>query len=130
MQGELRLIGEVKTPRDEPESLILRLPSFRASLRAAVNNAGIEQQDIANGLRLGHGDFSRMLSDARIDSRPRNIPGDLLPDFCRITNSLAPVQWLAFKLGKALIDARVLTLEEKIAELEAQNARLRDRRQA
>ena len=130
MQSQLRLIGEVKTPRIEPLSLISGLPGFRASLRWGINASGMEQQGVADALRIGHGDFSRMLSEARIGARPRNFPADSLPDFMRVTNTLAPLQWLASAMGKDLIDMRVQTLEERVIELESSNAALRAGRAA
>lgn len=125
-QQELRLIGQVKRPEHVSEAVIDGLPSFRSALRHAVNHSGLDQCEVAIACGIDPGEFSRMLRDPkRENARPREFPHNKLPLFCRVTNSKAPMQWHALQVGDELIPRRMEAMEQQLARLQAENARLR-----
>lgn len=125
-QHELRLLGEVRRPAQVAESIIADLPTFRSALRYAVNHSGLVQCEIALACGIDPGEFSRMLRDPRAGrGRAREFPSEKLATFCRVTNSKAPVQWMAQQVGDQLVPWRQETAEQRIARLEAENAALK-----
>jgi hypothetical protein len=124
-QAEMPIIGPTRKPGFESEWVIERLPTFRASLRFAVNASGFTQAELATALRIDGGDFSRMLKEPKVASRPREFPSDKLRDLCELCGTYAPLQWLAMRSGAEMVPARPMAPSERIARLEAENAELR-----
>lgn len=123
-QSELRMVGEVRQPKHIDADIVTRLPTFRSSLRHAIAHSGIDQEEVAGALEIDAGDFCRMVKEPRhAAARQRNLPAEKIPNFCRVTGSLAPVQWLDAQLGLAPV-ARLETRRERlIRELAEEEAR-------
>lgn len=125
-QSEFRMVGEVRQPRPADPEIITRLPTFRASLRLAVNHSGFDQEEVANALGIDPPSFSRMLKEPRhVAARPREFPHEKLGDFCRVTGSLAPLQWQAAQMGMepvSMRETRIQRLERELAEERARRA--------
>jgi hypothetical protein len=120
MQGNLRLIGEVRTPRMADADVIAGLPTFRAALRFAVNRSGIDQESVADALGIDPASFSRMIREPRkVAARPREFPHEKLADFYAVTGSLAPLQWICARSGMEPVpmrETRIERLERELAE--------------
>lgn len=126
-QSEFRMMGEVRQPRLADPEVIQRLPTFRASLRLAVNHSGLDQEEIAVALGIDPASFCRMLREPRhVAARPREFPHEKLGDFCRVTGSMGPIQWQAAQLGMEPVSMR----ETRIQRLERELAEERSRRAA
>ena len=122
-QVHLPMLKTVCPPRLVDDETILRLPTFRSSLRFAVNQSGLTQEDIAEVLRIDNASFTRMICDPRhIGARPREFPHEKLSDFCLVTGCLAPVQWHAAKPGMMLIASRESRIQRLERELAAERA--------
>lgn len=125
-QSEFRMMGEVRQPRHADPDIIARLPTFRAALRLAVNHSGLDQEEVATALEIDPTSFSRMLKEPRHEgARPREMPHEKLAAFCRVTGSLAPIQWQAAQIGMepvSMRETRVQRLERELAEAKARVA--------
>ena len=123
-QSELRMIGEVRIPRLVDPDTVAKLPTFRAALRFAINRSGFDQEAIARELDIDPSSFSRMVKEPRhVYARPREFPNEKLADFCRITCCLAPLQWLAGRLGYEPVSARETRVQRLQRELAEEMAR-------
>ena len=124
-QEVFRMTGEVRQPRMADPDIVARLPNFRAALRMAVNHSGLAQDEIADELGIDHASLSRMLRDPRHkNARPREFPHAKLGEFCRITGSLAPIQWQALQLGLEPVQARETRVQRLERELRMERQRL------
>lgn len=119
-QQSFRMIGEVRTPHNADPDDVAKLPTFRSSLRYAINRSGFDQEAVADALRIDHSSFSRMISEPRrANSRPRNFSAEQLADFMMVTGSLCPIQWLCSQVGLepvSIRESRVQRLERELAE--------------
>lgn len=113
-------MGEVRQPRLVDQEIVSRLPTFRAALRLAVNHSGLDQEEVAKSLGIDPASFCRMLREPRHEgARPREFPHEKLGDFCRITASLAPIQWHDAQMGMepvSMRETRIQRLERELAE--------------
>lgn len=120
MQQSLRMIGELKTPRLADPDVVSGLPTFRAAMRHAVNRSGLDQEAIADALEIDPASFSRMIREPRkVAARPREFPHEKLAAFCRVTGSLAPIQWQDMQAGMepvSMRETRIQRLERDLAE--------------
>lgn len=124
VQSSLPMLRSVCPPRLADLEVIAALPTYRASLRYAINHSGVTQEDLASALRIDQAGFSRMIRDPRHPgAKPREFPHEKLADFCLLTGSLAPVQWQAFRSGHSLIAKVETRLERLERELAAERAR-------
>lgn len=123
-QHALRMIGEVRVPQMVDPDVIGKLPTFRASLRFAINHSGFDQESIADSLGIDPSSFSRMVREPRcVAARPRELPHGKLHDFCVITGSLAPVQWQCAQFGKEPVDMRETRVQRLERELAAERSK-------
>ena len=124
-QEVFKMTGEVRQPRLADPDIVSRLPTFRAALRLAVNQSGLGQDEIADALQIDPASFSRMLREPRHDkARPRELHHEKLGDFCRVTGSLAPIQWQALQLGMEPVQARETRMQRLERELAAERLRV------
>lgn len=124
-QSTLPMIGEIRQQHMADAEVIAKLPTCRAAMRYAVNMSGIDQEGIAGSLGIDAASFSRMLKDPKYShARPRNLPLDRLADFCRITGSLAPIQWLNAQLGLEPVAIRETRMHRLERELELERRRV------
>lgn len=121
-QQSFRMIGEVRTLHRADHDDVEKLPTFRASLRYAINRSGLDQEAVADALGIDHSSFSRMLSEAKFGARKRQFSTELLADFCAVTGSLCPVQWICSRVGQepvSIRETRVQRLERELAAARA-----------
>jgi len=118
-QQSLRLIGEVRTPAMADPDIVLRLPTFRAALRYAINHSGLDQESIATALGINPGDFSRMVREPKHENaRLRVLPPEKLAHFASITGSYVALQWLSSQVGMepaSMRETRIQRLERELA---------------
>lgn len=119
-QSPIPLIGLVRQPNPADPDIVAQLPTFRSALRHSINHSGLTQEVIAQALRIDIASLSRMIRDpSHLGARPREFPHDKLEHFCRITNSLAPIQWHDAQLGfepAQIRETRLQRLERELAE--------------
>ena len=107
-----------------PESLptvldapVLARVSFSGALNQAAKDSGLEDQMIAEKIHISAGYMSRAMRGVWQTWAKRLIA------FMRVTNSRAPLQWLAHQVGCDLVIRS--SREARIRELEAQLAQER-----
>jgi hypothetical protein len=91
-QVSLSLIGEVPRPASQDSNLVRRF-TFSQALLDAAHHSGLEDKDIANKIHISSGYMSKFLSGVGEQWAKRLIK------FMRVTQSLAPLQWLADQMG-------------------------------
>ncbi len=113
-QSDLPLIGEVPSPNLLSGS-VLRMASFNGCLNEAAKNSGLEDFQIADQIHISAGYMSRFMRGVAWQWAKRLIA------FMRVTNSLAPLQWLADQMGCDLAQragnaARIRELEMQLLD--------------
>ena len=103
-QSSLPLIGEVPTPVHQDPALVRRF-TFRQALRDAAHHSGMEDADIAEKIHISSGYMSKFMAGVGEQWAKR------LLKFMRVTQSLAPLQWLADQMGCDLTVRHVLSAE-------------------
>lgn len=109
-------LGAVRAPFRMADELVARITDT-GSIRYSVQMSGRDDYEVADELGISHGYMSKVLKGTA------GLYGKRLVKFMRITNSVAPLQWLAEQMGCEVIvrDARAA----KIAALEAELAEAR-----
>jgi hypothetical protein len=119
-QGRLPLIGEVPTPSLADPEFIARA-SWEGALRFAAQRAGMDDFEIADEMHISHGYMSKVLKGVA------GLYGRRLVQFCRITKSVAPLQWMADQLGYELRpkapESELDRLKRRVLELERDQRR-------
>lgn len=116
-QSSLPLIGAVSAPQQlAPE--VISQATFNGVLAEAARHSGLDDQDIADAMPICHGYMSRFMRGVAQQWAKRLVA------FMRITNSLAPLQWLADQMGcdvmpRAVQAARIRELEAELRNLRA-----------
>lgn len=113
-QSALALIGEVPKPATL-EMFVVRQASFSGVLNHAAKHSGMEDWDIADKIHISHGYMSKFMRTVGQQWAKRLIA------FMRVTNSLAPLQWMAHQMG-----CEVVVLNELQRERDELRARLAD----
>lgn len=115
-QVSLPLIGAV--PRQHLlEELLVQRATFSGVLNEACKHSGMEDQDIADAIHISHGYMSRFVRGVGQQWARRLVA------FMRVTNSLAPLQWIADQMGceitvRNAISAELAAARARVAELE------------
>lgn len=111
-QADLPLIGLV--PRSQLlEIALIERATFNGTLNEAVRHSGKEDQQIADEIHISAGYMSRFMRGVCQQWAKRLVA------FMRVTNSLAPLQWMAHQMG-----CEVVVCSEFARELAATRARL------
>ncbi len=115
-QVSLALIGEVPRKHLLDEAIIQRA-TFSGALNEACKNSGMEDQEIADQIHISHGYMSRFVRGVGQQWAKRLIA------FMRVTNSLAPLQWMAEQMGcditvRSAVSAELAAARARVAELE------------
>lgn len=119
LQRPLNLLAEAPPLRQlvvMPQQVIESF-GFSAVLSYAALHSGMDDQQIAGELSICKGYMSRFLRGVA-ESWARR-----LVRFCRVTNNLGPMQWMAAQLGFDLVQrdtraAEVAALKQRLQELE------------
>lgn len=120
-QASLPLIGEVPTPEHQDPALVKRF-TFRQALRNAAHHSGLEDGDIAEKIHISSGYMSKFMAGVGEQWAKR------LLRFMQVTQSLAPLQWLADQMGCDLtvrhaLSAELAAARALIAAHESRNGR-------
>jgi hypothetical protein len=115
-QAEMPFLGAVRAPSVCAADIVPRLSDL-SSLRLAVQESGHDDYEIADKLGISHGYMSKVLHGTA------GLYGKRLVKFMRITNSIAPLQWLAEQMGCDVVlrdsrAAEVAALKSRLQELE------------
>ena len=119
-QMDFRFIAEAKVPKYAPDFVVEKLPDIRAALRYSVQHSHMDQDDIARALDIDPAEFSRMLS-SKPSNRKRYFPMEKLSRFYWVTDSYAPMQYLAHEAGLELRALRMESLEQQVERLRQEN---------
>jgi hypothetical protein len=93
------------------DACVIVQASFNGCLVAAAQHSGKEDQEIADEIHICHGYMSRFMRGVAQQWAKRLIA------FMRVTQSLAPLQWIANQMGCDLVVRHRLAAEA--AELRA-----------
>ena len=111
-QAEMPFIAEVAMPH-LLEYAVLVKSSFSGALVAAVNHSGMDDFEVADEIPVSHGYMSKFIRGIGQTWAKRIVK------FMRVTQSLAPLQWLAHEMGCELVvresrEARIRALERQL----------------
>ncbi len=107
-------------PYEAAEEDVQRM-SAAAAMRCAVQRCDLDQFEVADKIPISHGYMSKVLKGTA------GLHGPKLVKFMSVTESVAPLQWLAQQMGcevvirdkraaeRAALLARLAELEEKAA---------------
>lgn len=111
-QRQILMLHQERPVRAEHD-VVLSAPLMTDAMHHAVLKSGREFQDVAASLGLSKSQFSKALA-----ANGKFTFNDL-PEFMRQTGSIAPLQWLADRMGYLLEAKPAMT---RIAQLEAELA--------
>ncbi len=97
-----------------PPAMLDRI-TFSGALLAAVQQTGMDDQELASEIHVSKGYFSRFLRSVGAVWARRFVL------FCRTTRSVAPFQWIAHQLGGEFV-----MRDSRAAEVAALHQRLRE----
>ena len=115
-QVEMPFVALVPDAQVLPMGLIKRT-SFNGCLVEAARHSGCEDQDIADRIFISHGYMSRFMRGVGQQWAKRIVA------FMRVTQSIAPLQWIAEQVGcdvvvRSAICAELAAAKARVAELE------------
>lgn len=111
-QGEMAFLAKVAMPHWLDLHVLIRT-SFNGALVAAAQHCGMDDQEIADQIPISHGYMSRFMRGVAQQWAKRLVM------FMRITQSVAPLQWIAHEMG-----CDITLRDRHAAELAAARARL------
>lgn len=117
-QAEMPFLAEVSPPQLLQAS-VLAAATFNGCLNEAARYCGMEDQQVANRIHISHGYMSKFMRGVAHSQAKRLIA------FMRVTNSLAPLQWIAHQMGCRLVMENEVARE--LAETRARLAELERR---
>jgi hypothetical protein len=115
-QAPLGFLGAVRAPLRMADELVARISAVGA-LRYAVQLSGHDDFEVADEVGISHGYMSKVLKGTA------GLHSGRLVRFMRVTNSIAPLQWLAQQMGCDVVvrdsrAAEVAELRERLRQLE------------
>lgn len=115
-QSEMAFFATVRAPVAMPMEFVSKA-SFNGCLNDAARNSGMEDQDIADRIHISHGYMSRFMRGVGQQWAKR------LVNFMHVTQSIAPLQWIADQMGCDVVQrdsraAEVAALKQRLNELE------------
>jgi len=116
-QGDLALLGVVRGPVEADQDFIRRA-SWDGCMRYAVQRSGRDDYQVADEMHMSKGHMSKIMKGAA------GLWGHRLVKFMRVTESVAPLQWLAEQMG---YEVQRKAPTRRIAELEAELEREREK---
>ena len=91
-QKEMPFLAEVKDAQTLPTEIVAKA-SFNGCLNEAVRNSGMDDHEIADKIHISHGYMSKFMRNVAQQWARRLVA------FMRVTNSVAPLQWMAEQMG-------------------------------
>jgi hypothetical protein len=115
-QGEMPFLGQVGEFHQLPQALIHKA-TFSGCLGKAALHSGMEDHEIADAIPISHGYMSKFMRNVGQQWAKR------LVKFMHITQSLAPLQWIADQMGCDVVmrsskEALLAEARAKVAEYE------------
>lgn len=114
-QGAMPFLAVVRDPQHLPPELLGEI-TFSGCLNEAARYSGMDDHEIADEIHVCHGYFSRFMRGVAQQWAKRLVA------FMRVTNSLAPLQWIAEQMGCELRSKDSLAMQ--LAESRARTAEL------
>jgi hypothetical protein len=112
-QGELALLGVVPSSALAAPEFIARA-SWEGAMRYAVQRSGFDDFEVADQMFISHGYMSKVLKGVA------GFYGERLVQYMRRTGCVAPLQWLAERMGYELKrkapESEVDKLKRELAE--------------
>ena len=112
-QVPMPFVGEVRGPA-EADAEFIRRASWDGCMRYAVQRSGKDDYEVADEMHMSHGHMSKIMKGTA------GLWGARLVKYMRVTESVAPLQWLAEQMGYEL---RPKAPAQRIRELEEELAR-------
>lgn len=115
-QAAMPFMAEIAGMHQLPAAVVGKA-SFSGCLISAAQYCGKEDQEIADEIHISHGYMSRFMRGVAQQWAKRLIA------FMRVTQSLAPLQWMADQMGcdivvRSSISAELAEARARVAELE------------
>lgn len=115
-QSAMGFLAEVAMPQIVPPTVVAQA-TFNGCLVEAARHSGMEDHEIADKIHISHGYMSKFMRGVCQQWAKR------LVNFMRVTQSLAPLQWMADQMGCDLTLRNVVAVElaaarARVAELE------------
>lgn len=115
-QREMPFMASVQAPQVIPANVLAKA-SFNGCLNEAVRNSGMDDQEIADRIHISHGYMSKFMRGVGQQWAKRLVA------FMRVTNSLAPLQWMAEQMGcevtvRSAAQREADMLRARLAEIE------------
>lgn len=115
-QREMPFLAAMPLPR-LLDPMILARSSFCGVMADAARTSGMDDCHLAEAIHVCPGYMSRLMRGVGQQWARRTV------EFCRVTNSLGPVQWMADQLGCDLVQrdsraAEVAQLRQRLQDLE------------
>lgn len=119
-RGHLDAVAEL-APMQLADVEFLRRCSWDASLRFAVQHSGFDDYEVADDIPVSHSYMSKILKGTA------GLHGPKLVSFMRRTRSLAPLQWIAERVGAEVVQrdrcaAEVAELRARLMQLQGERA--------
>lgn len=95
-QAEMPFLAEVQAAQVLSPAVLSRA-SFNGCLNESVRHSGMEDQEVAERIHISAGYMSKFMRGVAYQWAKRLVA------FMRVTNSLAPLQWLAHQMGCRLV---------------------------
>lgn len=120
-QGEMPFMGQVAEFHQLPQALIVKA-TFSGCLGKAALHSGMEDHEIADAIPISHGYMSKFMRNVGQQWAKR------LVKFMHITQSVAPLQWIADQMGcdvvvRHTVAAELAQTRARLHELERQYGR-------
>lgn len=121
MQREIACLSEVRKPALAAHNeLIAASDNLAQAVALAIQLSRLPNEVIAEQLNIDPGHFSRILRGSA------HFPIRKLPALMELTKSLAPLQWLADRMGYKLVEKagseEAQRLRARLAEIEMEQA--------
>ena len=115
-KAEGQFLADAATTHALPAAVLAR-SSFSGTLVNAAQHSGMEDQEIADHIPISHGYMSRFMRGVGQQWAKRLVA------FMRITQSVAPLQWIAHEMGcditvKSRLSAELAAARARVEELE------------
>ncbi len=119
-QREMPFLAAVPSARLLDAAMLSRC-TFNGTMADAARGSGMDDCQLAEAIHVCPGYMSRLMRSVGQQWARRTV------EFCRVTNSLGPVQWMADQLGCDLVPrdsraAEVAELQARLRELQGVRA--------
>ena len=104
-------IGIKPQPSDVADSTLLKQPDILAAIKLAIQESGLQDNQIHSVIEMEKAAFSKSLSGSN------HFPAEKLDALCDVLGNEVVLRWWALKRGYGLVPLQS-TLEQRVVELE------------